>query len=193
MSRCTCFGPNPNCTHCQGSGEIPENRAAALIGHACRPESEKIHPGVKPPKVEPDLGSDWTVCGRCGSNLKSKNLKSHQTKKCPRRASLVEYAPPARKRLRRTAQRHTMHSAGSVSRAPAAEGKSRSTNPGARLAAISAVRASIKSEISDAKVYSDQTVKNQDATHAYSTHYRENGRFGSHPSHDGFDDESGPD
>ena len=35
--------------------------------------------------------------------------------------------------------------------------------------------------------------KNLDATKGYAHAYRESGRFGSHPSHDGFDGESGPD
>ena len=35
--------------------------------------------------------------------------------------------------------------------------------------------------------------KNLDATKLYAHAYREHGRFGSHPSHDGFDDESSPD
>jgi hypothetical protein len=35
--------------------------------------------------------------------------------------------------------------------------------------------------------------KNLDATKSYAHSYREEGRFGSHASHDGFDDESGPD
>ena len=34
--------------------------------------------------------------------------------------------------------------------------------------------------------------KNLDATNLYAHSYREHGRFGSHPSHDGFDDESSP-
>ncbi len=34
--------------------------------------------------------------------------------------------------------------------------------------------------------------KNLDATKGYAHSYREMGRYGSHPSHDGFDDESGP-
>ena len=34
--------------------------------------------------------------------------------------------------------------------------------------------------------------KNLDATKLYAHPYREQGRYGSHPSHDGFDDESGP-
>lgn len=35
--------------------------------------------------------------------------------------------------------------------------------------------------------------KNLDATKLYAHAYREQGKFGSHPSHDGFDDESSPD
>lgn len=35
--------------------------------------------------------------------------------------------------------------------------------------------------------------KNLDATKPYAHAYREQGKFGSHPSHDGFDDESSPD
>jgi hypothetical protein len=34
--------------------------------------------------------------------------------------------------------------------------------------------------------------KNLDVTKPYAHVYRETGRYGSHPSHDGFDDESGP-
>jgi hypothetical protein len=34
--------------------------------------------------------------------------------------------------------------------------------------------------------------KNLDATKLYAHSYREQGRYGSHPSHDGFDDDSGP-
>lgn len=222
MSRCTCVGPNPDCIHCNGSGEIPEKRAAALIDYACRPESVKIHPGVRPPKVEgmisnpkkvvrrtrpqkectqshalsfrarADLPAGWTVCRRCGTRLKFKNRKSHE-KHCPRRECIIEYVPPAGKPLRRNPQVSKANSAKSTSEAYAPGGKSRSANARVRAAARSAVRASIKSKISDATACSDQTVKNQDATYAYGTHYRENDRFGSHPSHDGFDDESGPD
>ena len=34
--------------------------------------------------------------------------------------------------------------------------------------------------------------KNLDATKGYAHPYREDGKYGSHPSHDGFDDESNP-
>lgn len=222
MSRCTCVGPNPDCVHCGGSGEIPQNRAAALIGYACRPESEKIHPELRPPKLEgmvskpksvvrrarpptkpsqsrahpfrtrTDLPPGWTVCRRCGTRLKSKNLKSHAKKNCPCRESLVEYIPPTRTPLRGAPQTGTAKRTKSASKAHAPRGGSRATDVRARAAARSAVHGSIRSDISDAKAYSDETTKNQDATYAYGIHYRENGPFGSHPSHDGFDDESGP-
>jgi hypothetical protein len=39
----------------------------------------------------------------------------------------------------------------------------------------------------------DPREKNIDATTLYAHSYPEQGRFGSHPSHDGYDDESGPD
>lgn len=41
--------------------------------------------------------------------------------------------------------------------------------------------------------YAQPAEKNLDATKGYAHAYRENGRFGSHPSHDGYDDESSPD
>jgi hypothetical protein len=41
--------------------------------------------------------------------------------------------------------------------------------------------------------YGQEPEKNLDATKGYAHAYRESGRFGSHPSHDGFDGESGPD
>jgi hypothetical protein len=40
--------------------------------------------------------------------------------------------------------------------------------------------------------YAQAPEKNLDATKGYAHAYRDNGRFGSHPSHDGFDGESGP-
>lgn len=41
--------------------------------------------------------------------------------------------------------------------------------------------------------YGQLREKNLDATKGYANAYRESGRFGSYPSHDGFGDESGPD
>lgn len=40
--------------------------------------------------------------------------------------------------------------------------------------------------------YGQKPEKNLDSTKGYAHAYRESGRFGSHPSHDGFDDDSGP-
>jgi phage FluMu protein Com len=43
------------------------------------------------------------------------------------------------------------------------------------------------------KVYDQVSGRDRiDATKDYAHNFREDGRFGSHPSHDGFDDDSGP-
>lgn len=63
--------------------------------------------------------------------------------------------------------------------------------------AASAARYIVRNSIPDGtpKVssYGEPREKNLDATKDYAHAYREHGRFGSHPSHDGFDGESGPD
>jgi hypothetical protein len=51
---------------------------------------------------------------------------------------------------------------------------------------------SVKDVLRDSTTLVSPRDKNFDATKLYAHSYRENGRFGSHPSHDGFDDESGP-
>jgi hypothetical protein len=51
---------------------------------------------------------------------------------------------------------------------------------------------SAKDVLRDSTTLAAPRDKNLDATKLYAHSYRENGRFGSHPSHDGFDDESGP-
>ena len=51
---------------------------------------------------------------------------------------------------------------------------------------------SVKDVLRDNTTLAAPRDKNLDATKLYAHSYREQGRFGSHPSHDGFDDESGP-
>jgi hypothetical protein len=51
---------------------------------------------------------------------------------------------------------------------------------------------SVKDVLRDSTTLASPRDENLDATKLYAHSYRENGRFGSHPSHDGFDDESGP-
>lgn len=51
---------------------------------------------------------------------------------------------------------------------------------------------SVKDVLRDSTTLASPRDKNLDATKLYAQSYRESGRFGSHPSHDGFDDESGP-
>ena len=51
---------------------------------------------------------------------------------------------------------------------------------------------SAKDVLRDSTTLAAPRDKNLDATKLYAHAYREQGRYGSHPSHDGFDDESGP-
>lgn len=52
---------------------------------------------------------------------------------------------------------------------------------------------SAKDVLRESTTFAAPRDKNLDATKLYAHSYREQGRFGSHPSHDGFGDESGPD
>lgn len=52
---------------------------------------------------------------------------------------------------------------------------------------------SVKDVLRDTTTLVSPRDKKLDATELYVHSYRESGRFDSHPSHDGFDDESGPD
>ena len=61
-----------------------------------------------------------------------------------------------------------------------------------RAAANSSFAPSSKDVLRDSTTLVAPRDKNLDATKLYAHSYRESGRFGSHPSHDGFDDESGP-
>jgi hypothetical protein len=54
-------------------------------------------------------------------------------------------------------------------------------------------QSSISREASIEAMPQQQTIDRMDATRGMGFFARENGRFGSHPIHDGFDDESGPD
>jgi hypothetical protein len=51
---------------------------------------------------------------------------------------------------------------------------------------------SVKDALRENTTLASPRDKNLDATKLYAHSFRESGRFGSHPSHDGFDDESGP-
>jgi hypothetical protein len=61
-----------------------------------------------------------------------------------------------------------------------------------RAAAKSTFAPSAKDVLREKTTLISPRDKNLDATKLYAHSYREQGRFGSHPSHDGFDDESGP-
>ena len=57
---------------------------------------------------------------------------------------------------------------------------------------VTSIVESVKDVLRDSTTLAAPRDKNLDITKLYAHSYREQGRFGSHPSHDGFDDESGP-
>lgn len=64
---------------------------------------------------------------------------------------------------------------------------------GARAVPKANIAESAKDVLRETTTFAAPSDKNLDATKLYAHSYRERGRFGSHPSHDGFGDESGPD
>lgn len=222
MSRpCVCGGSNENCRYCNGRGEIPDRLATALVSHTYLPgktrgrrksktqrkmevdvEVRKLEgrlerlraPVAAPARTLTSLPSRLVPCPKgCGAQMRPKKVDRH--------IQVVHAVIPDGERVKAGApnlsktacgfcsvckvrvrsdrlNRHMskVHGTGSGRPAP---------NPGISPSAADVLR--------ETTTFVAPRDKNLDATKLYAHSYREQGRFGSHPSHDGFDDDSGPD
>lgn len=175
--QCSCGGNNPNCYKCGGWGYIDRiGQGRASDGPAGTPSSSRSRrKSPKPARVSPTL----VRCPHCGMTVRriDKHLKKvHGAQasevtpqaglvKCPHCPSFVR-----EDRLNRHFQR--VHQ-GPVFPAPSHFVGSRATE-------------------SSSGHKADAAQPSLDATRDYAHSFRDHGQFGSHPSHDDFDDESAP-
>lgn len=215
MSReCTCGG-NPRCQFCGGLGEVPDRVAMALINHACRPESKKINLGAKRPRQEwisdQPKGATRRVVRRVAKKVAQNPASSKPPTPFSPKQNLVpcpivgcsdRISPNKTRHLKKVhgipqdlAKQLMKHQTSQVKPSTqTATVKRCSTNePDIRAAVKDAVRNSIPDGLARQGGSSVSFNPGMDATASYARHYRDHGRFGSHPSHDSFDDESGPD
>ena len=222
MSRpCVCGGSNENCRYCNGRGEIRDGLATALTIHSQRPEYKKVN-AVRKEKTKVtgqvhrkseggrELGDQATKFDRSSSlTLRNQALTSPSLIACPRGCGARLNAKKVDKHLRKVhrVERYTaLPTAGGRTISPALKACPFCTAQVQKLDRhIRKVHWKFKQAVQKIIVRSapdvlrhDTTLvaprdTNLDATKLYAHSYRENGRFGSHPAHDGFDDESGPD
>ena len=220
---CVCGGSNENCRFCGGSGMLPDRLGAALDETLHRMEEVQIHAGsgkVRPKLVShrskgkrvtprvPDQPrtkrtpirqlANCVICPQgCGAQLNPRRIERHLRKvhaiRTPSPHQMKNLAPtrPTPMKLERK------YESCSVCRVRVRTDRMTRHMRKVHNARQSGLRATVVSSSNNRAGKSTSLVapidKNLDATKLYAHSYREQGRFGSHPSHDGFDDESSPD
>ncbi len=182
---CGCGGANPNCCHCYGSGAVspqltdtsPRKRSYKRLPRNFRPSTsptpvprDKIIRTTSPQLTVPIKDS----LGRDEFQLAKKELAKDLQMDLPRRRRGGKGRRGNRKRQKRAdKRRHSFQ---------AKREKSRSNPP---------IKQNDDREISKL-IAQDESRKERelDATKGYAHAFRETGRFGSHPSHDDFGDDS---
>jgi hypothetical protein len=159
---------NPTCGQCYARF----SRYADLVKHrraGCqKPKATPIRVQYLPSHWSAQKHSGMTTCEHCGCPLKTVNISRHLGK-CPKYSKRVAAAKSVALKPRggvfsETVQRQPFRSIASAKK----------TDPRSAFAQANAF---------------DRV----DATRLYAYSFRENGKYGSHPLHDGMDDESGPD
>jgi hypothetical protein len=204
---CTCDGSNDNCRFCFGTGQVKLNRANLHAMPAHYEPRKDRKPRVKEPLVhlpplEPSGGSWVTsnvaqrpkgyapapspraprpgrrrdkrvVCPKCGQSVKAARLAGHLRK-----------PHPAGKKNEQV----------KLKRTPASGTQRQAQDRRFRTTPLQPVGAGGRAArgADDLRYESPQAVRAMDHTRGYAHAFRESGRFGSHPSHDGFDDDSNP-
>jgi hypothetical protein len=175
--QCSCGGSNPNCYKCGGWGYIDRiGQGRASDGPAGTPgHSPTRRMSRKAARVAPVL----IRCPHCGVKVQGigKHLKkSHgiQAPEAPPRAGLVK-CPSCTSFVRE--DRIALH----IQRVHQGHAFSSPRD-----------RVGVRATKSSPRFQSDTEQRSHDATRDYARSFRDYGQFGSHPSHDGFDDESTP-
>jgi hypothetical protein len=222
MSRaCVCGGSNENCRYCNGRGEIQDRLATALVSHTYSPtkvsggrkskRERQMEVDIEVRKVERRLER---LRGPIATSVAAFKTSPKKSVPCPKGCG-AKMRPNKVERHLRVA--HASHPAvTTISRtAPAATNKTyvvcsvckanvrndrlaRHINKvhgtrSRRAVAENAIPLPANEVVKKTTTFVAPREKNLDATRLYAHAYREQGRFGSHPSHDGFDDESSPD
>jgi hypothetical protein len=188
MSRsCVCGGSNENCRYCGGLGTIDDGLADALVDHAQRNRTaESAAP--EPPTVEQQIlaivRQGVHVCcpvPGCFAYLKKRGLTNHLKR--------------THKILSFSLQHSAYAKAPKVDLQVEPQGELQPHSPQGANNSVAgyAVSISIPDGTPRISSFAQAPERNLDATKGYAHAYRENGRFGSHPSHDGFDGEADPD
>lgn len=154
--------------------------------------------------------AQYESCPLCGAKLKTGKMKRHMTKAHtsslanPLFTEAVRRADLARQQLQgnRPFRQNTSQSPRKKTLCPICKVAVKANRLTNHMATVHKRRSghsramqaqSAKDPTRQATTLVAPRDKNLDATKLYAHPYRERGRFGSHPSHDGFDDESSPD
>jgi hypothetical protein len=186
---CSCGGSNESCYRCSGTGIAgvrPGTRGAPLPTKATVRKSPETA-GLNSPTNAEILNLSSIYCSICRARFNPLYWKKHQrTAHGPsdkgRPAGAIKAADLARCpscRQRVTARRLQKH----IKRVHSSRSSSSRNIPEPKMNSTAAGLASIRNERQERLL---------DRTRNYGFPCRESGRFGSHPSHDGFDDESNP-
>jgi hypothetical protein len=181
-----CQGTNENCMFCFGAGVVLAN--VPLIEQTLSAAGGvKTIPSLC---VEKELGNQrsrvlqaserrraannramrvvqadrFTICEDCLVRVKRSRYNSHRARRCPGQS---------RTKKPKATKLHCME-----------------RSPG--LSQVAEVKAAKAANQNKTSIFNGLFDKNLDVTGGYAHAFRENGRFGSHPSHDGFDDDSNP-
>jgi hypothetical protein len=197
---CVCDGSNENCRYCDGSGRISLEQIATSsshIGeHVKNSVSQEIAEPVFCPQCQIRLGN-----GKLDEHLAAQHRKitsSHfknvgQGIRKPFNKSSISvppatlvYCPQCTTKVRFDRLDKHLKKVHSLN-----QPKSRGRTKNVKGTTNRELTANIDSK-SDLRYERAQDVRRMDHTHLYAHPFRELGRYGSHPSHDGFDDESKP-
>jgi hypothetical protein len=221
MSRpCVCGGSNENCRYCNGRGEIPDRLATALVSHTYSPgkvrgsrkskKQQQMEVDVEVRRIERRLER---LRGPIAASVAAFNSVTPKLVPCPkgcgaqmrpgrvdRHLRVAHVLPPVVAAANVTAPNLSKNTYGVCS---VCKVKVRTDRLKRHMDKVHRARSrravpELSSSPSATDVLRESTTlvaprdKNLDATKLYAHAYREQGRYGSHPSHDGFDDESGP-
>jgi hypothetical protein len=172
-------------------------KLGTLLARFLKPSATTVRKSPPSPAPLVDLPDHkWVLCPKgCGSRLRPDEVHRHLEE--------AHVFVPPRKRQRRVKAALPIGSRLVFNICPVCKVRVRGDRLNRHLRKVHktrAERAAAKSSFApsakdlrrDSSTLVAPRDKNLDATKLYAHSYRENGRFGSHPSHDGFDDESGP-
>jgi hypothetical protein len=215
---CTCGGANENCFRCFGTGRVAAHNNPSMIGapsKSKRKRNRRNEPSaavqVKPtvgdaaPIINRPVGPRVFQCNLCKFWATIEGLAHHKatchvgpaaSRKLRKQCDLCGWSGRKWGRHMKTAHGHSRSTAKktgagstpSVTIVPSNQTSGKQIPPNSRPAPHSEAFERWKKELEEKQLIVRQP--NLDYTKPYAHAARENGRFGSHPSHDGFDDES---